>query len=71
MICILQMQQMLFVLQALCDIHKTRSHRDIKLANVMVSGWDVDGGLQLKIIDWGSSRLHEGTDCSCHVVEEC
>lgn len=55
-------EQTLLVLQALCDIHKTRSHRDIKLANVMVSGWDVDGGLQLKIIDWGSSRLHEGTN---------
>ncbi|KAL0056107.1 hypothetical protein WJX82_007818 [Trebouxia sp. C0006] len=51
--------------KALCDIHKTRSHRDIKLANVMVSGWDVDGGLQLKIIDWGSSRLHEE-----HVLNE-
>ncbi len=26
----------------------------------MVSGLDKDGGLQLKIIDWGSSRLHAG-----------
>jgi len=48
------------VTQALRHTHQTRSHRDIKLANVMVSGWQRDGKLQLKIIDWGSSRLHTG-----------
>lgn len=47
-------------MQALRDVHRTRSHRDLKLANVMVSGWDRDGGVQIKLIDWGSSRRHEG-----------
>lgn len=58
-------------MQALCHLHQTRSHRDIKLANVMVSGWQGNGKLQLKIIDWGSSRLHTGMHVHDDVSAAC
>lgn len=46
-------------LQALEDVHKERSHRDIKAGNVMVSGWDSGQELKLHLIDWANSRLHD------------
>ncbi|KAL0043072.1 hypothetical protein WJX79_008366 [Trebouxia sp. C0005] len=45
--------------QALEDVHKERSHRDIKAGNVMVSGWDSGQELKLHLIDWANSRLHD------------
>jgi len=45
--------------QALEDVHKERSHRDIKAGNVMVSGWNIGQELKLHLIDWANSRLHD------------
>ena len=45
--------------QALEDVHKERSHRDIKAGNVMVSGWSSGQELKLHLIDWANSRLHD------------
>lgn len=50
----------LLAVQAISDLHETRSHRDFKPANAMVSGWDEDDALCLVLIDFASSFLHEG-----------
>ena len=44
--------------QALEDVHKERSHRDLKSGNVMVSGWDGKSSLRVHLVDWANSRLH-------------
>ena len=45
-------------MQALDNLHRERSHRDMKAGNVMVSEWDNSTGLKIHLIDWANSRLH-------------
>ena len=47
------------------DVHLTRSHRDFKAPNIMLSGWDQDDALRFAIIDFASSLRHEGMLLPC------
>lgn len=48
-------------MQALADLHKTRTHRDLKAGNVMLYNWEKCDGPDVTIIDWATSCSHEGT----------
>lgn len=48
-------------MQAVANLHKTRTHRDVKPGNVMLCNWDTWNGPDVTLIDWATSCSHEGT----------
>lgn len=50
----------LHAMQALADLHMTRTHRDLKPDNIMISDWDSSDGPNVALIDWGTSSSHQG-----------